>query len=302
MCVILSQESLKQRVICDTNVWYTLAANGTAEFCEILSKYQLILTNISLVEMLSSFNITQSDESFQKIRDAFIVVSKYAKFQSANDVEYIMCALGIDFIDEEHFNIQEKYDNLLVNFIEANTKEDLNYNYETQIKERESFTNTFVECLNDCIEQWRKKDVQVSIDEIRKELIYMLKTDMYNYASHHKIYVDSFPFSEEQIDSKISVTFDLYLTAFSEFIYRVYKQKNMRIKPNDYVDFRNLIYCQKESRYLTFESSKGERVGGILQTHCKSYLIPNIDKLRAINEDLSRKLLDEINKKNTADV
>jgi hypothetical protein len=54
----------KRKVICDTNVWYNISREGYSKFGNMLSKYQLVLTNLSLVELISTAKIAKDDVAF----------------------------------------------------------------------------------------------------------------------------------------------------------------------------------------------------------------------------------------------
>ena len=204
----------------------------------------------------------------------------------------MMNVLKIEFIDEEHCDVKEVYHKLLDDFLNAKSCKDLTYDYTTQISLRNACCEGYAKYLNEQIEEWRKckKINPISIDEIRSCLIWLIKKDIYEYLSRHKISIKNIPFTTDQVDDVISYAFDLYLTAFSNFIYEVYKQPKGTIKENDYVDFRNLIYCHDNLKYLTFEGIKRQRIGNMLETHCKSWLIDDIQELRNRNISISREI------------
>ena len=106
----------KTKVVCDTNVWYSISKDGYSKFGDILSKYQLVLTNLSLVELVSTAKIEKNEATFQNVKDAFAAIHKYALFRADNDVEHIMNVLKIEFIDEEHCDIKDVYENILKDF------------------------------------------------------------------------------------------------------------------------------------------------------------------------------------------
>lgn len=275
----------KSRIICDTNVWYNLSGDGYFAYGDILNKYQLVLTNLSLVELISTAKITNKEEDFSKVKDAFIAISKHAIFRSDNDIEHIMNTLKIRFIDEGHPNIEGIYNELLKVFIDAKSCNDLSYDYEVVIQQRKESCQTYVDTLNQQIEYWRneKKTNPITLEEIRECLIWMMKKEICEYIEKHKIKIENIPFDVNQVDKVISESFDVYLTAFSNHIYKVYNIGS-KIKNNDYVDFRNLVYCHDDLKYLTFDTT----VYNLLNTHCKDKLISEIEELRNINVAISQ--------------
>lgn len=280
----------KTKVVCDTNVWYSISKDGYSKFGDILSKYQLVLTNLSLVELVSTAKIEKNEATFQNVKDAFAAIHKYALFRADNDVEHVMNVLKIEFIDEEHCDIKDVYENILKDFLSAKSCDDLTYDYAKQISLRTAACDVYTKHINLQIEEWRKSKKQnpIAVEEIRSCLIWLMKKDIYEYLSRHKITIRKIPFTTDQVDDIISTAFDLYLTAFSNFIFEKYKQHGSYIKPNDYVDFRNLIYCHDNLKYLTFEKNKGQCVGNMIETHCKSWLINEIEELRMRNTAISK--------------
>jgi hypothetical protein len=283
----------KTRVVCDTNVWYNISRDGYSKFGDILSKYQLVLTNLSLVELISTAKIAKDDLAFQLVKDAFIAIHKYAFFRADNDIEHMMNVLKIEFIDEEHCDVKEVYHKILDDFLNAKSCKDLTYDYTTQISLRNACCDVYIRYFNQQIEEWRKckKQDPISVEEIRSCLIWLMKKDIYEYLSRHKITIKKIPFTTDQVDDIISTAFDLYLTAFSNFIFEKYKQHGSKMKANDYVDFRNLIYCHGNMKYLTFEGISHQSVGKMIETHCKAWFINEIDELRTRNNAISKEIL-----------
>jgi hypothetical protein len=64
---------MRTKVICDLNVWYRLGQKGLSLTSELI-KYDLYLSNLSLVELISSENLTAN---FSLVQKAFFAISKY---------------------------------------------------------------------------------------------------------------------------------------------------------------------------------------------------------------------------------
>ncbi len=282
----------KTKVICDTNVWYTISEGRYSQFSDILSKYQLVLTNLSLVELISTPKIGISDDYFQIVRNAFVAISKYAIFRSDNDVEHIMNQLKIDYTDEHHFDIEEKYKFIIKNFLDSAHNSDLTYNYEEHIGQRIECVQRYCNIINQQIQTWRteRKKNPLAVEDVRDCIIWLMKKSICEYLSHHQIKIKKIPFSTNNVNNVISDTFDLYLTAFSNFIFEKYQQPGSKIQVNDYVDFRNLLYCNEGHTYLTFENGKGINISGILNRYYPQCLIPEIGDLRERNKKISQAL------------
>lgn len=60
----------------------------------------------------------------------------------------------------------------------------------------------------------------------------------------------------------------------------------MKISPNDYVDFRNLLYCTGNKKYLTLEKITGHRIGAMLRKYASSNEYDKADDIRKIYSDM----------------
>lgn len=294
MCKLFTQ---KTKVVCDTNVWYNLSKDGYVKFGDVLSNYQLVLTNLSLTELFSTEKIKLDSSAFLRVKEAFEAIRKYAIFQSDNDIEHIMKVLNIDFVDENTFDKQERYDYIVNDFLNANEYTDLTYNWDWHIDQRAKSNDFHCDVINQQIEQWRKEKKQnpISLTEIRDCLIWLIKKDIYDYLLRHQIKINNIPFATNQVDQIISGSLDLYLTAYSNFIYEKYQQPGSKVKPNDYADFRNLVYCNNGHKYFTFENTQKQGVGKMLDLYCKSWLIPEADVLRQRNQAISHSIINTLN-------
>jgi hypothetical protein len=268
MNVVFKEISTKtnNRVICDSNVWYYLA-NGTFETPEDKS---LIATSLSIMELASSETLTTNILKFKQIINA---ISKYSgPIIPLNPFDYILVKHDPKFpIDKEPLK------NTLVAFSEIKIREIP----ETMQLEKETVDDIKIECrktreatvnfskfATESLVQIRKNinkgngkknHVEIDTRELIKEMLISIFKD-YSKSKDYTIYLTNFKWDD--IDFFIKVT--------ENYFKKLEITKNMKVAPNDAVDWLNMIYVMPDDHYLTFEKSWKNLI--LSDSSTKSYL------------------------------
>lgn len=253
----------KEKLICDTNVFYRFSNKG---MIDELAQYDLYVTNLTITEVISS-NMLKNN--FDEIKYFFNSLNKYSfKVLTQNIIQQILIENKIEFLATGLE--QENTKRLMKDFLNAKTDKDLTFDYIGLINQRKSETTKWAETIRIVINNIDsvtnlKKIVEVYLVRITSE-----------YCQKHNIKIDF---------SKISFNkFDYLISVFSIYLNDLYNKPEKKVKPNDYVDFMNLIYCIDDFKYLTLETKNGGVAGMISKSPLK-------DKYGLANEILIKQIL-----------
>lgn len=79
----------------------------------------------------------------------------------------------------------------------------------------------------------------------------------------------------------------------SGYLYEAYKlnlKHKFKIKANDYVDFRNLLYCTDGCHYLTFEKNTKMGVAKMLKIYAPQFVVEHMEDIRNVALEQQKKL------------
>ena len=267
------------KVICDTNVWYQLGKQGIHKIVPLLQEDTLYITQLSYFELISTENIYSH---FDIVKAANIALQKHGHFLVENDMQHVLNALGIGFVECKGIDCREIICEVCQEITNAQSIKDLKYNYQEVSIGRQRTTHNIAEQLNKFIIANKKK--HLTEDTFRHYVAFCLRRDTIAYIFRHRVILRHHPF--RILSLKVyKETFSLYINVFAGFLYTVYgfqkKKEPMKVQPNDYIDFRNLIYCTGSYKYLTLERTSGNRIGGMLRKYGQSYVHKHSNTIRA---------------------
>lgn len=267
-------------IICDTNIWYRIGAKGIHQIKQYTGNdVKLCISHLSFFELISSNTINSDFGSFKWANNA---INKYAKVLVPNDIEQVLLVLGVQFTPKNNVCIVENIRNISQTILEARCSADLNYEYENLIKARRNATQNTIKDYSDLVEKLSRKKI-FSPEIIKARLIWKLMKEVCLYILKNKLIIKRGWYKLFSYRKYYS-TFNLYFTCFSHFLYICVKSKNtsqqIKIKSNDYVDFRNLLYCVNDRKYLTLEKSTSNRIGGILRKYGADYELENAEQIK----------------------
>jgi len=279
-------EQKKVFVICDTNVWYNLSNSGYNKYKTLLANYQLCTTDLSFFELISSPAL-QYD--FQKIKKILKVMEEAsAVIIGATDILHILLKLGVN-IEAKDLPTKDDFQTFYTKFVNAQSEKELPFNYKKIINKRKRYSNKIAFMYTCLTFIWSLSNK--SIEYIQDYLRSSLKKQMDKYVRFHNLKITGGPNAGE-LQKKFEKVTSLYVTCFSHFLYEVeksyFRKNRIKIKGNDYIDFRNLLYCAEKDKYLTFERSTSKKIGGMLHLYGHSYELDCTDQLRKISIQYSQ--------------
>lgn len=268
------------RIICDTNVWYQLGRHGISGIKQFLPDSKLLITQLTYFELITTHNI---DSNFNIVKDANIAIQKHGTFIIANDIQHVLRVFETQFIEYRGVDCKEIMLNINREIINADSSINLQYNYdEVSVGRREAAKRIAEQINNFIVDNLKKKMTE---DTFRHFVAYCLRRDTLLYLCRHRVVLKHHLFRVLSLNA-YKKYFPLYINAFAGFLFTVYNKRKkkipMKVSENDYIDFRNLIYCTGECKYLTLESTSGNRIGGMLKKHGNSYVYEHTEKIRTI--------------------
>lgn len=261
---------MKQKLICDINVWYRIGAKGFDVVSKELENCELHITNISIIELMSSAKL-KSD--FENVKSAFNAINKYCtKILSQNVVQQILNVQQMKYTDNSALIQKENINKLIESFLKADSIGDLDFDYSKMIETRKNETDEWAANANEMIKQLRKE--KLTLDELKIITPNFLLNHVARYIERNNIQIElkKYDFSD----------FDLFVECYSLFIHDIIGKKGKKIKQNDYVDFMNLLYCVDDFKYLTLEGGNG--VAGMIKRSSvgDKYTLSNEDAIKTI--------------------
>lgn len=238
----------KPFVICDTNVWYNIV-NGTFNKPDDVL---LIPTSFSLQEIATSKLMVHNTKYYQDVIRA--IYENCGAIIPNNPFDFIL-----NLLDKNYKLDDKNTESLLNSFSELLTRkvEDVEVDQELRnkiLKDCEDSrrpTFEFAYFGNEEILSIRKniiagtgiKDhLKEDSSEINKIML-MTMFDAYAKIKEYKINWEKFDWSQ----------IELFMIVTELFFKKLETTKNMRISPNDLVDWFNLLYVTPNDRYLTFD-------------------------------------------------
>ncbi len=249
---------MKKKLICDINFWYRVGKKGLADINYLIENYELHITNLSIVELISSNNI---ESDFDIVKDTFIAISKYAKIMSQNDVQQLLITQGIDFTENKILQQQYNIKKVVELFLTATSTSELGFDYSKMIELRKEETKKWAEKVNRMVQSSR--DNNISDDDLKKFSIQILEHHINTYIEKNDIKLKS-----QDLDFS---SFELFNESFALYFKDLLNKDNKKAKPNDYVDFMNLVYCTSDYNYLTLERLKGNRIAKMINDSSVGY-------------------------------
>jgi hypothetical protein len=258
------------KVICDINVWYRLGQVGIGSTPELLN-YDMYLSNLSLVELISSENLIKN---FELVQRAFFAISKYSQgILSQNDAQLLILANKPDYIDELSVVQRDSIINILEIFLKAKNINEIDYEYKQIIINRDAEVKNWLSSVTDFIGELRTKSIK-DLEVINQYVSDILINHMKEYLNRN---------SPQTIIGDLDFKkFELFIDCFSLYLLDFVQKSTKRFDKNDYIDFMNLLYCTDDFKYLTLETEKKNRLGKMLELsqYSKKYLLPDYQVIK----------------------
>jgi hypothetical protein len=241
-------EFKKPLVICDTNVWYHIV-NGTFEKPE---EVLLIPTSFSLEEIATSKLMVHNTKYFQDVLRS--IYDNCGPIIPNNPFDFILNNLDGDYIlnDEKTEMLLKGFSELLSRKVEdIEIDEELKNKILKDCEDCRKPTFEFAHFGNEEIFSIRKNintgiGIKEHIKEDSTEINKQMLIEMFTaYAKVKKYTINWNKFDWNQIE--------LFMVVTEIFFKKLETTKNMKISPNDLVDWFNLLYVTPTDRYLTFD-------------------------------------------------
>jgi hypothetical protein len=238
----------KPLVICDTNVWYKIADNVFTKPDDVL----LIPTSFSLEELATSKLMVHNTKYYQNVIKT--IYENCGPIIPNNPFDFVL-----NNFDSEYKLNDKKTEMLLNGFSELLSRkvEDVEIDEELKnkiLKDCEDSrrpTFEFAHFGNEEIFKIRKNiNKGIGIKEHLKEdstaineqmFIEILNT--YSKAKEYNIKWNNFNWNQ----------IELFMIVTEIYFNKLETTKDMKISPNDLVDWLNLLYVRPQDKYLTFE-------------------------------------------------
>ena len=275
-----------QKVICDTNICYAFNQLGYDKFALYFNGCQLYMTSLTFYELLSSSLIKKNFKEFQNILST--LSKSHVHILAEDDILHILINLPVDVYSKEVQISKDVWQDFYKKIISAKSISHLPYHAKRMIYSRKLYATYYALCERICARIWAYR--HVNYDHIRHVVIMRLKKEMEKYIKRHHIKVDN-----QSTMSELEHAFEritrLYVDCYSHFLYEVtksYSSRNpIKIKSNDIIDFRNLLYCGGNDKYLTLErGGMSKKIGGMLHLYGANHEMSNINNIRQTATDL----------------
>lgn len=245
------EDKTKPHVICDTNVWYYIVQGKFNKPNDIL----LIPTSLSLAELATSEAMAYELKLYQDVLKA--VHEKGGPILPIDPFDFVLhnhdpnYPLNNDIVK----NILSDFTEVLRRDIpqEAELKEETKEKIIKSCQERRGATGEFADFGTDKLNDIRKsintgvgKKEHLKVDPyvINKE---MLKAFLNEHVKDLDYEIDFNKFDWNRIE--------LFMTVTENFLKKLETTRDMKVHPNDAVDWLNMLYVTPDDMYLTFEKS-----------------------------------------------
>ncbi len=245
-----SNNTSTNKIICDTNVWYDIAEERITPPVD----FALVPTMLTLIELATSEKMVHEIELYQRSIKAvydfgksIIPVHPFDFILHNNDPNY-------PWENELTQKILTDFSKLLTTDIEERIEISETIKTKTIEISRQNRIGTleFAEFANDTIKQVRlslsKKDkilrLKQDTTEINRE---MVKSFLTYHAEKKNYTVDFKSFDWSRIE--------LFMCVTENFFKKLETDSGKKVKPNDCVDWLNMLYVMPGNKYLTFDKS-----------------------------------------------
>mgnify|MGYP006956295096 CR=1 FL=1 len=238
----------KPLVICDTNVWYNIVDNKFKKPDDVL----LIPTSFSLEEIATSGLMVHNTKYYQDVLKS--IYDNCGPIIPNNPFDFILNNLDGNYKlnDENTEKLLKGFSELLSRKVEdVIIDEELKNKIIKDCEDNRKPTFEFAHFGNEEIFSIRKNintgiGIEEHIKEDSTEINKQMLIEMFNaYAKVKQYTINWNKFDWIQVE--------LFMVVTEIFFKKLETTKNMKIKPNDLVDWFNLLYVTPKDRYLTFD-------------------------------------------------
>jgi len=238
----------KPYVICDTNVWYEIASDRFTKPDDVL----LIPTSFSLEEIASSKMMANSTKYYQHVLKS--IYQNCGPIIQENPLDYVLSYLDPHFPVKEQNTTQllKGFSELMARVIdEKEITDELKLKINEDCEHNRKPSKEFSELINQELIQVRKnintgmgkkEHLKKDATAINKNFIRQI-FDGYAKTKNYSINWDKFEW--ERIE--------LFLHVTETFFKKLETTKDMKVDPNDIVDWFNILYVTPDDKYLTFD-------------------------------------------------
>ena len=238
----------KPLVICDTNVWYNIVDNKFKKPDDVL----LIPTSFSLEEIATSKLMVHNTKYYQDVLRS--IYENCGPIIPNNPFDFILNNLDGNYKlnDEKTELLLKGFSELLSRKVEdVEIDEELKNKILKDCEDSRKPTFEFAHFGNEEIFSIRKNintgiGIKEHIKEDSSEINKLMLIEMFNAytkVKRYKINWDKFDWNQ----------IELFMVVTEIFFKKLETTKNMKISPNDLVDWFNLLYVTPKDRYLTFD-------------------------------------------------
>lgn len=238
----------KPLVICDTNVWYQIVNGKFVKPEEVW----LIPTSFSLEEIATSKLMVHNTKYFQDVLKS--IYDNCGPIIPNNPFDFILNNLDGNFKlnDEKTELLLKGFSELLSRKVDdVEIDEELKNKILKDCEDSRKPTFEFAHFGNEEIFSIRtninkgigiKEHLKEDSSEINKQMMIEF-FNAYAKVKNYTIIWDKFDWNQ----------IELFMVVTEVFFKKLETTKNMKIKPNDLVDWFNLLYVTPKDRYLTFD-------------------------------------------------
>lgn len=242
----------KTKVICDTNVWYGFCQGRTT----VLNENQILIpTSLTLVELAISEVLAHDIKLFQCTIKA--IYDRGGPIIPEDPIDYVLSQQDPKFKPQErgikdilHFFSQI----LSLDFSKNNRLDDkLKHDIIENSKNKRQARLDFADLVNSKINEIRK-NINISIGKeqhLQIDTTDLIKSMTISIFNKH-VQETGYNIDWENFDWK---KIELFTKVTERFFKKIETTKDMKISPNDAVDWMNLLYVEPTHKYLTFEEA-----------------------------------------------
>jgi hypothetical protein len=238
----------KPHVICDTNVWYSLASATFNKPKDVL----LIPTAFSLEELATSTMMAKHPKYYQEVVSS--IYNNCGPIIPENPFDFVLSNNYQNYIADEEptKKLLKGFSSLMERKIdENNIDETLKNKIIKDCEDSRKPSSDFATLGNDELLAIRKSiNVGVGQKEHLKQDTAIVNREFVKYMFNVYAKNKNYSINWDRFDwSKI----DLFMSITEIFFKKLETTKDMKIDQNDIVDWFNLLYVSPEDKYLTFE-------------------------------------------------
>lgn len=249
--ILFKSNSSKQRVICDTNVWYNIAIGNFIPPADVV----LVPTSFTLFELVSTEKIASDPKLIQKV---ILAIRKYGRsIIPVNPYDFVIMNHDSSFKGDDKltFKMLEEFSKVVNMDMsgEFELDSDLKKRISEQCKISREANENFANYCNDKLPELRKK-IRATTGikaHLMEDTSTRIKTMVLGFFTNY-VKEQNINFDPEKIDEK---NINLFLKVTENFFKHLETTKNMKVDVNDAIDWLNMLYVRPGDKYLTFEKS-----------------------------------------------